>query len=123
MVGGRFSSARLRQCETCVYPCHVGHGKRVSIAKSLGPRIENCCIYLPATKVDFKKLFPGGKSGGGLLKKATRYEYLTADGPVGLNISYARDDPLHLQGFRGFVSQLENTEQQKQQAYELINGV
>lgn len=82
--------------------------------------IENCCLYLPS-KVDLKKLLGAGKSNGGLLRKATEFSYVTEDGPVTLKISHVADKPEHIDGFRGYVSQLENTERQKEQAYELID--
>ncbi len=67
--------------------------------------IENCTLYFPIEKLPLKKVFPDGKSDGGIFRSATWYEYESGDGRVRLNL---RHDDLqrHLQGFRGYVAQL-----------------
>lgn len=79
--------------------------------------IENCCVYLPTTDIDLQHMFPEGSGDD------QRYEYDAGDGRVVLHISYAKDDLEHLKGFKAYVAQLENTERQKQRAYELIDEV
>jgi hypothetical protein len=81
--------------------------------------IENCAIYLPSIAVDFETLLPGGRLSG----EPARYEYPTEAGPVRLNITYAKDHPEHLQGLRGYVAQLENTDALKKQALALIDDI
>lgn len=85
--------------------------------------IKNCAIYLPTAAVDFAALLPGGSSDRRLFRKPTRYEFPTEAGQVTLNITYAKDRPDHIDGLRGYVAQLENTDMLKKKAFALIDEV
>ena len=85
--------------------------------------IEGAALYLPVNNVPFKKMFPEGRSDGGFFRKPTWYEYPTEQVTVRLNVKRIANDPAHLQGLTGYVSQLENTDQQKQRVYDLIDKV
>lgn len=85
--------------------------------------IENCCLYLPIQNPPLKKLLPGCKSDGGLLRSASWFQYQLEGEGVKLSVMPETEINGHLQGFRGYVSQLRDNELAKAEAMAAISQV
>ena len=85
--------------------------------------IQNCAIYLPIEKLNFTNVLPNVKSNGGLFRKATYFEYTIEGCTVTLNIMPDSEIGNHLNGFKNYVSRLDNNSQEKEQAINRINKV
>ena len=85
--------------------------------------VENCTLYLPDENVLWKELFPGGKSNRGIFRKATQFQFPSDYGIVKLNMRSGHEIGDHLEGFKGYVSQLDNRETYKRRALNLIDRV
>lgn len=79
--------------------------------------IENFSLYIPQDKPKLKSFLPGLTSDGGMFRKAKQYSFTSEIGPVDLTVMPKAEIAGHLQGFKGYVSQLENTDILKEDAY------
>lgn len=85
--------------------------------------IDNCTLYLNRKNPPINKVLPDCKSDGGLLRKATQYEYTFEGERAQLNIMPEADLEKHLKGLQGYVFQLPNAEDAKADALERIGKV
>ncbi|HEX7641844.1 MAG TPA: DUF4272 domain-containing protein [Burkholderiaceae bacterium] len=83
--------------------------------------IKYCSLYLFQEKPDLKSMFPGGRTDGGFLKKATWFEFDSESGPVRLTLQHP-DLTKHLRGFSAYVAQLPNSGAARAKAQLLIKG-
>lgn len=85
--------------------------------------IENCTLYLNKNNPPLNKVLPDCKSNGGLLRKATMYEYTYEGDRAQLNLMPETDLEKHLSGLQGYVSQLPNSEAAKADVLERIGKI
>lgn len=68
--------------------------------------IQNASLYLTRYPSDLHKKLPFAKSDGGLLRKATRVDFVISNQPIRFNIMPKADTERHLAGFAGYIKSL-----------------
>ena len=74
----------------------------------------NAALYLPAEKIDLRKLFPGSQSDMGWMRPATWFDVPLNGDTVRFNVMPPKSVPGHLGGFLNYIAALPDEEERKQ---------
>ncbi len=85
--------------------------------------IESCTVYLPTSQINFQAILPGGTFETVENGRPIRYDYESPQGPVKVAIHLADDDSDHLDHLDQYVAGLDDHQDQRGQAIELIDNV